>query len=1567
MARSDRRWWHAGLVAAIVAVGVCVPAVVAVAGASGGQPEAPAVSVKTSAAGTLERRLASTLEPAVAAGSSELVDVLVRVKPGSGVPTGLEYPLHLHLAASADDVYTGRVRADRIAKLATAAHVRYVADNRPVDPPGIPDVPSLDTATRRSAAVMTAAKIAAATRSGAVRAWAASFDARGRQTRARDTVAAGTTPSPTGWFDVGATHRSAEAWALGYTGAGVTVGVADTGVDFAHPDLAGTQATVSDRDSAYLGWPLAYDPFSLLLYASDAQHGTANVAGGRSWFSDTRATVTRDDAGKTVYSDVTYTLPALSRSGSFHIGYLNDENLEELVPGFAAGRVPILVTDETVAGVYDTVRVDLNANEDFTDDKPCTKDSPIAYLDYWSSREETTGPDGYADLSGGMVYWIADGTHQPPGYSLHFRGGTRPGAGDLVCFMGSLDVFADHGTLCASSIVGQGVIDGASINGEHPTFKGTGSGGMVQGGGQQARLVGIGDIYMAGSAFTMAYDFAARGLDGVARSGDELQALSCSFGNSDVDNDEWDYDSRYITQLNTTIAPCTVYVISSGNGGPGYGTNTAPTPSTGISVGASTQFGAAGGWDSIVSADQVTVGDVIPWSNRGPSAMGNAAVNVVADGAYSAGALPLNEVILGDHFDGWRAWMIWGGTSRSAPVAAGNLTLVQQAFKARTGRWPTWSEARTLLMNGAHDLTYDGFVQGAGMIDAARSVELAAGLHGLQITPSAWTAGDFRGTKPMAFTHLMHPGDRDATTVKLANQGDTAIKATLRDVWHQRAWTKTLTLTLDPTQESAYDFNRPDVLVDLTDMLPTNTTTDLLVIRSAYPLGEMDPTSSMGPTADGENGVRLFAYDWTDVDGNGRFWADADGNGFVGPGELDAGEYERFTYASGRGTSHEIRVQRPRERLHDGIYLGLQHRSRGGGGRVHVTVEISGWNRVAWPWLTLSQKTVRVPGHATRTFTARLSVPSDAPLGAYEGQILVRQASAHTAAVPVVVNVAAAGATTTFGGDTPYETLMNACSVFGGQDWGWRAESGDWRFLFADVRSKDLPDGAHWLVSTSWDAAPTDIDTLIYGPAARTADWPGGPERHVGPYDLTRKGASQAMNLGGGRWAFQTATGGAAELVAAPLTTGLNLLMLHNVLYAGTSVGTAFEGSTGVVATTPSAVTLRTNATAGTVALKFTTSVDLPGLVGRSSGLSVPQHFAPTISTDQWWRHELTVTNALSLRISTAMANNDIDLSLQRKDGDTWVNVAASTSAGGDERIAVADPAPGTYRVSVYGYAVAVPDAPFAVTIDLPQGDALALSEVPEGPLPAGTTAVVRAHWTRPDGPPYAADTVYRGTIVLGLTAAPRVIEIPVELVPDLTAPEAPQDFSAVAEYRSTTLSWRNDGEDCELTRVLRSTTRHANSPNDLAGQTMILNKAASSLTDGTLAAGTLYYYTAFNRDRAGNWSVAATATATPKDAVRLSPPSLRPRRPTRDVAFTLSGTLAPAHEQATTVTLFIARKVGGRFVRTQELSAEVPAGLEWYSVTATVSRPGTYRVRAFHADEQHVPRFSPFRQFRVQ
>jgi hypothetical protein len=289
--------------------------------------------------------------------------------------------------------------------------------------------------------------------------------------------------SPEGWHTIDV-HNAREAWAQGYRGSGVKVAVLDSGVDFGHPDLQGTFARVENPASPYYGWPYVMDPWGVELMSLGIVHDVPSaIRGYGSWLVDTSTRVQGTQAQFTTVTATadgmdpithTYTLPGTSRSGIYHMGIHPDEHLAF---DYFAEYPTVLVADTVTAGVYDAVYVDLNGNHDFRDDTPMRKGSEVVTRD--------TNGDGVADMSAGMLYFIADG-HTPVPASDWLYGLLPPGNGDIVALFGSMDYNQDHGTFCASSVVAQGRIDGDTPI--RPPYKPQGVGGMVQGMAPEVRL-----------------------------------------------------------------------------------------------------------------------------------------------------------------------------------------------------------------------------------------------------------------------------------------------------------------------------------------------------------------------------------------------------------------------------------------------------------------------------------------------------------------------------------------------------------------------------------------------------------------------------------------------------------------------------------------------------------------------------------------------------------------------------------------------------------------------------------------------------------------------------------------------------------------------------------------------------------------------------------------------------------------------------------------------------------------------------------------------------------------------
>ncbi len=967
--------------------------------AAGGEPTPTEVAARR-----LDRRLRALVRSAPSLVGEREVYVLIKSQSELALD---------HLASDAVStrwplgqwVTLARVRVDRLVKLATLPGVEVVEDavhpepaTDEVVPPGI---------QRRTDRAGQLARLAALKAAEVPYAAAPVLAARKQAGLERPTKnGRGATNSLTAWHDVAVAHGSAKAWALGWRGEGVRVGVADSGVDFATPELIGTWATIEDQGSPYYRWPQALDAQGLYLLVQDVQLGsdfTTLGAGGLVSVTQ-RANATRDFDGvrggygkacfqRVLYGNVReealtcdYRVPWQSASGVYRFAVHPDPSLVSLY----RERPGVLLVDRARANVYDTVYVDLDNDHDFTDEKPVTRDDPLVVRDM--------DGDGWPDLSGGLLYWISDGQNLPPGAYLWPGLVPKPKQGDLVAFIGPWS--GSHGTSCASNVVGQGVVP--VPEGVRLRFRDLPGNGQPKplhvGAAPGAKLVAIhrGGLLVTESA----YIYAAYGHE-PDRQGDELQILSNSYGFNDVQNEGWDNTSRLIDYL-ATVNPTLSYLFSSGNGGPGYGSIRAPNPKSALKVAASSQTGSTG-YDSITETRQIVWGDVASFSSSGPAADGTIGPLVAADGAYASGA-----TILNGRLDGRQTIVTWGGTSRSTPVAAGNLALVYQAFAAHHGRWPTAEEARSLLMAGASPLGYDPLTVGAGVIDGGRSAAIAGGRDGLMALPPVLLPGDYRGTAYAAFPRLMARGQPTTMELTLVNPSGRAITATLRAVEPRRVASTSFTWTSQPVrQETASFAGVPDYLIPVSlAWLPEDT--QLLAVRLVWPIERSDV--GLDYTYGGnDNAWYLRVYQHTDIDGDGQLWTDRDGDGVVdkrvlttshqldgiadvdwAQTEVDRWEFARLGQDVRPNNNAVVWVHSPWQRQADGLYIGLQHATRPTSvPTTTLTFRLDAFRYQPWDWVTFEPERLTVPAESSSTVRLRLTPPGDAPLGYTQGYVMV--------------------------------------------------------------------------------------------------------------------------------------------------------------------------------------------------------------------------------------------------------------------------------------------------------------------------------------------------------------------------------------------------------------------------------------------------------------------------------------------------------------------------------------------------------------------------------------------------
>jgi hypothetical protein len=1156
---------------------------------------------------------------------------------------------------------------------------------------------------------------------------------------------------PPDWYGVSRMGATA-AWAQGFEGQGVIISDVDSGVDFGHPDLDelwqentwvrdGAWARVIDASSPYYGWPMAYDPLGAYTYLATEEAFSPDTlckgtSGADSSYSDTSAVVQRSAVGTAVIKQVTsncliidktYTLPNTSKSGNYHVGIHPDSLLGIYQPAdlyYAA----VLVVDEHTAHVYDTVYVDWDGDLAFSAWERFTKEHPTGW--YYDEGNQTmsrdfTGDD-IADISAGMMNWIADGTNYIPGTDVVYVPPLpKPGNGNLVLWFGDFNG-QSHGTGTTSSAVGRGVINSrrgskTSTNTTYgpwllPSWD-TVTHGVVFGTAPEAKVfAGMSTIPMD------VWYLTALGYDGLPDSGDEAQVSTNSFGYFYL-NDGWDPIARFVTFLNAVLGyDKTTWLSGTANGGFGYGTAASPgSAATGVAVGAVNHKGVVKNETSrftdsqewIAGPGQILYGDMTPFSSRGPTTMAQIRPNVLAIGDGAPGAVPLNlsaSALLSypgetpaTAVNGNRAWELFGGTSEATPFAAGITALIYQAFKANPvsgGQWPTYNQAKAILMSSANDTGNDPFVQGAGAVNADWATKTASGKFGMYVDPPQWVLGNYRGENHISFVNIVTPCQSVSRLFQVYNPTATTASVRLEAITWEEIGHLDFTLDTKLAQESPSRTLRPDYLLTLYDKakginklakIPRYNLADMIKVSISNPYGQSSLSDPREAPQSLDSSWYLKFYEWRDLNKNGILWKDANGNGVVNDGELDNSPGTTNPYVSNSSqefnsyglsyqvapTTHEVRIgtvdgQKPWTRLEqrnaDGLFIGIRHAARSTSiPTTNITVRVTLYREAYWGAVSFmtdvgAGNTLVIPPGTNRGFRAMFRTNCDWTPGLYEGAILVKfglPGRYHGTLIPLLFNVAMQPVGNTFRYEfgnawakwpvaAPPDTVpYDNKRISGGQDWignGWY-DQGDWRLFYADVTDAQfqaLPPNAKWIVDTKWVAEPTDIDTLVYGPTDDSDPYSTNWPQVYGPYDLTLKGGSYSTVYnhpnGGYAYTFLTNTDGPREIVSAELKPGLNGIFLHNVLYGGSDTSEPFAGRAGYAAVNPNPVSITADQFGGSLDLTFQSSLDWAnGLGAVACGLSRPTEMKnEDITQGGNWYKEFDINSAGSIELSTS-------------------------------------------------------------------------------------------------------------------------------------------------------------------------------------------------------------------------------------------------------------------------------------------------------------------------------------------
>ncbi|MEQ9714157.1 MAG: S8 family serine peptidase, partial [Candidatus Asgardarchaeum sp.] len=902
-------------------------------------------------------------------------------------------------------------------------------------------------------------------------------------------------------------------------GSGVVIAIVDTGVDFGNPDLR--QARAPDGrpvsiDIDGLGIGLA----TLLVQAVDVGSETATLP------TNGQEVIVYSMGEYYEYTfsyDITISRAQydMSKSKYFRVGVFSytDSSL------YYTYYMPFVMIDSTTSGVYDTVYFDLSTlyGEALLDSGDPLGLFDIDYIDYsvadesphrWGDGTEViardfTG-DGIPDISMGSLAWSYD-TYRYGGLGL------IPGIGavdnqtslDLTGVYDEWPVIAiqwarddSHGTCAAGSAASMGLHDWFLYNESNPS----GSTSIkIPGMAPGASIMAINPWYFGDMISAW---FWAAGLDYNENTGGydynewhHADICSNSWGISEYTYGGMASGSFVLELLADLLTipgyfnssyPGMVFTVAAGNGGFGYGTLTTPaSASLVISVGASTEWLY---WTYYGNYSRPQgVDEVIPWSNRGPTTMGEPKPDVVAIGAFAADINAINYMgAMGYEIglyvfagDGYYTTELFGGTSQATPMTAGAVAVIIEALEKNGISWDPLL-VKNILMSTADDLGYDPYVQGAGRINILRAVNYVFEMKGKSnstVTDSvlAYTYDSWRniltfkkdlyvnltGVSPtdkigMASLYggILLPGESKTYHVAVDTYIHNVNNLTLKPMFFNRTAYAEIPYYAR-AGEDAYAINLTETLASYGISKDAFFSSDLVLIYVTIDGCAFSEGYISSPY--------IYLVDWLDENGDGKYDHSV--------------EMHRINVDFRDAPVMMVSVGQPAKKFSGTPTLVIRQVSQPG---LAMTIYVMLFKRVTWSVFTVGGYTNTSLGDDLfeYNFSVTLNVPSNSMPGVYEGIFYIHVSNAtNSSEYYMPVSYAVMHKLDTVGkvyifryeNRTEYTPYVNF-RVFGGQFWGWRWESGDFRFyplLVQDSNSEGL------LVDITWNGDYSQVDVIV--------------------------------------------------------------------------------------------------------------------------------------------------------------------------------------------------------------------------------------------------------------------------------------------------------------------------------------------------------------------------------------------------------------------------------------------------------------------------------------------------------
>ena len=858
---------------------------------------------------------------------------------------------------------------------------------------------------------------------------------------------------------------------------------------------------------------------------------------------------------------------------------------------------------------------------DFTDEQPIKLGDGNEFLTYDYNK------DGYSDFSAGTVgarvldIWrVTDNKTQVLGADKSGYGGIVSAkllepmdpAGD---YFGVMYDFQGHGTSTAATVASKGSAD-YKIYSNSTTYR-------LQGMAPDAKILPVKALWAGDAIYGWLYAAGFDQKDGRwGYTGDHrADIISNSWGISNFPLLKYGPGYDILSVVSSLLVlpdvlakgyPGTVVVDSAGNNGVGYGSVSEPntSPFT-ISVGATTnnvhlEYGPFANITRFGSS-AAAYDDVADFSSRGPGLFGDPKPELMAVGSYGFTPSDVTVKIFGSKKDDANndgAFALFGGTSMAAPMTAGAAALVVQEMKDKGEKVDPF-KVKSILMSSAKDLGNDPFVQGSGRVDALSAVELAMGKAGkfsaytestvqnvvASLAPalSAYNStlgivdSGYLSASPAALSELpvadhresrwfagqIEQGNSSSTDIVVENPSNKDINVQVSStieklVGRYEVRNSTKLFTVDPTHKEK-QFGYAPAYYNVKELAGGDVPdADLMVAHVNFPFHSFMNSTEL--FADGLRIASVYAYDWHDLDGDGK---------------VSFKETTMVNRGGSWGTTQEVRVGDPGAKFKGtpvvGVYPVPTVFSFWRGDRLvnstsmNYTLTVDFYKRLPNPDVrvdgTLGDDAyLNVPAGGKASVRATIATRNDTMPGIYYGEILVKDAQHKNSVlmpvsyivttkpvqkdVPVVVSPGLQKQ----GPEIERGLGLRPNGYVGGlSDMMSRYSAGDWRSYYFSVKDPTITSMS---LKVSWPHNSTSINAMAFGPDGRliSSSVPSGVfQEFAGWASNDWLGTSSVSE--GGAFFFSQNSGERSTTLYVPVNqTGTYSVLLHNTLFHGESL-----------------------------------------------------------------------------------------------------------------------------------------------------------------------------------------------------------------------------------------------------------------------------------------------------------------------------------------------------------------------------------------------------------------------------